>query len=205
MSLLTTVLVGGGPPWPRPLRFIGAIMRHPWTFLRLLNPIGWAHRSGILLVMQSLPNYMQLTRRRRWYWPFSKKVDSSWESEDKVPKFFPAANDLAERLADKMDGDACSSLPEVALNLTSTAHILGGCPMGHDESDGVIDKHGRLFGYDNFYVADGSIVPVNLSVNPSLTITALSEWIMSHIPPNASPAHEINVTEADPDNVNVNV
>jgi cholesterol oxidase len=46
----------------------------------------------------------------------------------------------------------------------------------------VIDSQGRLFGYDNFYVADGSIVPVNLSVNPSLTITALSEWVMSHVP-----------------------
>ncbi len=53
--------------------------------------------------------------------------------------------------------------------------------MGADASHGVIDKHGRVFGYDNFYINDGSIVPVNLSVNPSLTICALSEWIMSHV------------------------
>ena len=46
----------------------------------------------------------------------------------------------------------------------------------------MIDKHGRVFGYDNFYIADGSIVPANLSVNPSLTITALTEWVMSHVP-----------------------
>ena len=46
----------------------------------------------------------------------------------------------------------------------------------------MIDRLGRVFGYDNFYVADGSVVPVNLSVNPSLTICALSEWIMSHVP-----------------------
>jgi cholesterol oxidase len=54
--------------------------------------------------------------------------------------------------------------------------------MGRDANEGVIDSQGRLFGYDNFYVADGSIIPVNLSVNPSLTITALSEWVMSKIP-----------------------
>lgn len=54
--------------------------------------------------------------------------------------------------------------------------------MAADGSDGVIDRLGRVFGYDNFYVADGSVVPVNLSVNPSLTICALSEWIMSHVP-----------------------
>ena len=73
---------------------------------------------------------------------------------------------------------------EVVFNLSTTARILGGCPMGQDPNDGVIDKHGQLFGYENFYVADGSIIPVNLSVNPSLTILALSEWIMSHVTPN---------------------
>ena len=34
MSLLCTVLVGGGPPWPRPLRFLGEVLRHPLRFLR---------------------------------------------------------------------------------------------------------------------------------------------------------------------------
>jgi cholesterol oxidase len=70
----------------------------------------------------------------------------------------------------------------VLFNLTTTAHILGGCPMGADATCGVIDKHGRVFGYDNFYIADGSVVPVNLSVNPSLTICALAEWIAGHVP-----------------------
>jgi cholesterol oxidase len=182
MSLLSTILVGGGPPWPRPLRFAAAILRHPWKFLRLLVPFGWAKRTGILLVMQSMPNHMSLQLRRRWYWPFSKKVSTVWASPQKVPKYFPIANEMAERLAEKMEGDACGSLPEVVFNLTSTAHILGGCPMGRDASEGVIDRYGRVFGYDNFYIADGSIVPVNLGVNPALTITALSEWVMSHVP-----------------------
>ena len=182
MALMGTVLVGGGPPWPRPLRLLGEILRHPLKFLRRCNPFGWARRTGILLVMQLLPNYMSLRLRRRWYWPFSKHVDSVWESTVKVPKYFPIANDVAERLARKMDGDASSGWAEVLLNLTTTAHILGGCPMGSDDSRGVIDQFGRVFGYDDFYIADGSIVPVNLSVNPSLTVCALSEWIMSHVP-----------------------
>ena len=181
MSLLCTVLVSGGPPWPRWMRWVAKVCRHPLAFVRLLNPVGWARRSGILLVMQSLPSHMSLQLRRRWYWPFGKRVISQWDSPDRVPKFIPIANDVAERLACKIDGDASASIPEVVFNLSTTAHLLGGCPMGRDESDGVIDKYGRLFGYENFYVADASIVPVNLSVNPSLTILALSEWIMSHI------------------------
>jgi cholesterol oxidase len=182
MSLMSTVLVGDGPPWPRPLRRVGEIVRHPLKFLRRLNPLGWARRTGILLVMQSLPNHLSLRLRRRWYWPFSRRVDSVWQSAEKVPKYFPVANEVAQKLADKMEGDASSGWGEVLLNLTSTAHILGGCPMAADRTDGVIDKYGRVFGYDHFYIADGSVVPVNLSVNPSLTICALSEWIMSHVP-----------------------
>jgi len=188
MSLIGTVLVRGGPPWPRPVRFAGEVLRKPLKFLRLLNPLGWAKRSGILLVMQSVPNHMTLRLRRRWFWPFSKKLDSDWYSDERIPKFLPMANEVAERLAAKMDGDSSGSLPEVIFNLTTTAHILGGCCMGRDPSEGVIDKYGRVFNYDNFYVADGSIVPVNLRVNPSLTIAALSEWVMGHIPakPNAA-------------------
>lgn len=62
-----------------------------------------------------------------------------------------------------------------------SAHPLGGCPMGDDASNGVVDSLGRLFRgkkgntrYDGLYVADGSIVPTSLGVNPSLTITALA-------------------------------
>ena len=99
-----------------------------------------------------------------------------------MPKFIPLANELAERLAAKMDGDTACGWGEVLFNVSSTAHILGGCPMGADASGGVIDKYGRAFGYENLYIADGSVVPVNLSVNPSLTICALAEWIASHVP-----------------------
>lgn len=203
MSLICTVLTPGGPPWPRWMRFIGQSLCHPLAFLRLLNPIGWARRSGILLVMQSLPNHMSLKLRRRWYWPFGKRVTSIWDSPEKVPKYIPVANDAAERLAKKMDGDASASLTEVVFNLSTTAHVLGGCPMGRDENEGVIDKHGQLFGYENFYVADGSIIPVNLSVNPSLTILALSEWIMSHVPPKQPDSVEVN--QADDQSANSRV
>jgi cholesterol oxidase len=62
-----------------------------------------------------------------------------------------------------------------------SAHPLGGCPMGDDASAGVVDSLGRVFRgksgdtkYDGLYVADGSIVPTSLGVNPSLTIAALA-------------------------------
>jgi cholesterol oxidase len=56
--------------------------------------------------------------------------------------------------------------------------------MGRSPEEGVCDAQGRVFGYPGLYVADGSLVPANLGVNPSLTITALSEHVMSGIPEN---------------------
>ncbi|MFB0517137.1 MAG: GMC family oxidoreductase N-terminal domain-containing protein, partial [Candidatus Neomarinimicrobiota bacterium] len=67
MSLLGTILVGGGRPWPRPVRFLGNIIRHPIKFLRSLWPFGWAQRTTILLVMQKISNYLHLEYRRRWW------------------------------------------------------------------------------------------------------------------------------------------
>ncbi len=50
--------------------------------------------------------------------------------------------------------------------------------------EGVIDFSGEIHGYDNLYVVDGSMVPVNLGVNPSLTITALAEYVLDQFPGN---------------------
>jgi len=54
--------------------------------------------------------------------------------------------------------------------------------MGEDASSGVVNDKFELNGYKNFYVLDGSIIPCNLGVNPSLTITTLSEYAMSLVP-----------------------
>ena len=95
----------------------------------------------------------------------------------------PKANQIAQRMAEKMGGDARSLSLEVVGNRSSTAHILGGAIMGRSPEEGVCDAYGRVFGYDNMYVCDGSLVPANLGVNPSLTITALSEYVMHHVSP----------------------
>jgi len=67
-------------------------------------------------------------------------------------------------------------------------HPLGGCPMGKDAAEGVVDSMGRIFKgnsgttkYDDFYVVDGSIIPSPLGVNPSCTISALAFRISEEI------------------------
>jgi len=73
------------------------------------------------------------------------------------------------------------SLGENLLNLPTTAHILGGAPLGKDASEGVVDESFQVHNYPGLYIIDGSIMPANPGVNPSLTITALAEYAMSKI------------------------
>jgi cholesterol oxidase len=183
MALTATMMVEGGGRVPRPLRFIGNIFRHPIRFLRMLNPFGWAKRTMILLCMQPLDNRMNLRMRRRWWWPFRRVLDSDRGTRKPVPTYLPIAHETARRIAKRIDGMPQSILAEVLLDLSSTAHILGGCTIGHGPEDGVVDERCRVFGYEGLYVMDGSAIPANLGVNPSLTITALAEHAVSHIPP----------------------
>lgn len=55
------------------------------------------------------------------------------------------------------------------------AHPLGGCRMAESSDLGVVDDTGAVYGYEGLYCIDGSIVPTSLGVNPSLTISALTE------------------------------
>jgi cholesterol oxidase len=53
--------------------------------------------------------------------------------------------------------------------------------MSDDKNEGVVNEYGEVWNYPNLYVSDGSIIPTALSVNPSATISALSERIAEHL------------------------
>ena len=178
MGLLPVLLTDGGGKIPRLLKYIGNVLLNPLKFFRILNPVGFSYRSLILLVMQTHDNYINVMPKRRLIWPFIKSLSSEQASEKKNPVYIPIANDFSRRLAKRMNGIPCSVVSEVYLNIPLTAHIMGGCSA----EKGVIDEQNRVTGYKNMIIADGSTIPANLGVNPSLSITALSERAMSFIP-----------------------
>jgi cholesterol oxidase len=185
LAPLATVLTDGGGSIPRWLRWIGTVLTHPRQFIRSVVPFGWAKKTAILLVMQPVDNHLTYRLRRRWYWPFSRKLDSAPGEGEPAPTYIPIANLVAKKLAKKMEGTPQSGLLEVLLGKASTAHILGGCPIGLTPDDGVVDPKSRAFGYEDLFIVDGSIIPANLGVNPSLTITAMAEHAMTHVPSRA--------------------
>jgi len=185
LFLLMTVLTDGSPG-SRPWRWLASIFVHPLCFLRSLWPFGLAKKSLFLLVMQTLDNSIRIYRKRRWWWPFRRTLATAREdTRERIPALIPqgqAALKIAQR---KMQGYAQNGITEVLFNMGSTAHILGGCAIGPGPEHGVIDAQHRVYGHEGLYVTDGSAMPANLGVNPSLTITAMAEQAMSHIPPKA--------------------
>ena len=185
IALLQAPMTGNGTRLTRPLMLLWQFIRHPIRSGKTLWPVGWSRRSLIILVMQSSDNAMAFRAKRGW-WGGRVRIGTEQDPEKPNPTFIPLANKAAEFLAQHTGGVAQSSLLESAANIPTTAHILGGAVIGADASRGVIDRNHRVFGYENMLICDGSAMPANPGVNPSLTITALAERAMSKVPPRAS-------------------
>jgi cholesterol oxidase len=201
ISRLFTAMTGPGTRVTRPLKWIAAMLRHPLKTARLLWPARWSRRTVILLVMQSLDTAMSLRARRRLLGR-GVRLQTEQDPERPNPTFIPAAAHAARWFERRTGGIAQNGLTESAFNIPTTAHILGGAVIGSSPDDGVVDARHRVFGYENLLVCDGSAVPANPGVNPSLTITALAERAISFVPPkegaepgelpeSARPAHPV--------------
>jgi len=181
-------LRGGG--WQRFGRFVVEGMKRPYDFLKTRFLPDWARDSTILLIMQTAESRMRLKRGRSIFTLFQRGLVSERDHSLPIPAVIDAGRSVVNRFADKINGIPQSTVNEVLLETPSTAHILGGCGIGADASRGVIDAKHEVFNYPGLFVADGSVIPANLGVNPSLTITAMTERAMSLVP-NAADAGPI--------------
>ena len=179
MALLMAPLTGDGTRLTRPLMLLGSILRHPVRALKGLWPVGWSRRSLVILVMRSSDHAIAFRARRGLFGGVSLRTAQNREKPN--PTFIPIANETAQWLERQTGGVAHSTALEAAANIPTTAHILGGAVIGADASRGVVDSRLRAFGYVNLMIVDGSTMPANPGVNPSLSITALAEHAMSQV------------------------
>lgn len=63
----------------------------------------------------------------------------------------------------------------------SAAHLMGGCRMGTDARSSVTTPQGQVHGRPWLYVADSSLFPTALEINPYLTIMALAERVAEQV------------------------
>lgn len=179
MGLLQSVLTRPEPGVPRWKTWTKELWKQRANAAYLLNVRKWSERSVISLVMQPVDNSLTLTGARgllgRW------KLTTNKDESNPAPTYIPAAADVVERAAEKIDGVAGSNAFE-NFDAVLTAHFVGGCVIGADENSGVVDAYHRVFGYNGLHIVDGSAITANLGVNPSLTITAQAERAMAMWP-----------------------
>ena len=149
----------------------------PLEFFRAFFINDFGRHTIVLLFMQTMEGTITFKRRRLG--PGMKSVLNDGEQ----PKaFIPLAKEIAHSLERIIGGKAGQQVLQTVFGSASTAHILGGCCMGATKEEGVIDKENKVFGYEDMYVIDGSMISSNPGVNPSLSITAIAEHAMSKVP-----------------------
>jgi len=144
---------------------------------------GWARKVTILLVMQHADNRMRFRSGRSVFTLFRTGLVAEKEPGYEISAQVRGSHQFTRDFARRTDSVALGSIGENLLGLPTTAHILGGAPIGQTAADGLVDENFQIHNYPGLYVIDGAIMPANPGVNPSLTITALAEYAMSKIAP----------------------
>lgn len=194
MRFLAGPLIEVGSLWQRLRDSAMDIIRRPRDFLRSHVLPGWARRTTILLVMQTEDNRIRLRLGRSLLTLLRRGLVSHPDTDHSIPTRIEIGHRVTRRFAQRIDGIPSGTINEALMNIPMTAHILGGCPFGRNADEGVIDLDCQVHGYPGLYVVDGSIVPANPGVNPSLTIAALAEYAMSRILPKGAIAGEAQPT-----------
>jgi cholesterol oxidase len=186
MAIMESVLASGKRgEAPTPFRLLGATLRNLHRMPKFYNLRKWPQRTLILLVMQardnSLTTFVKTTIFGR------KKLTSKQGYGETNPAWVKAGHDFARELARDVDGTPGAVTTE-PFGIPMTAHFLGGCVIGANEDEGVVDGYLRAFGQPGLHIFDGSTLSANPGVNPSLSIAAQAEWAAAHWP---------NIGEAD--------
>lgn len=160
------------------LRLLGILLlfvKFPMKLLKTIFAKNYAKRTSVLLFMQSVDSTIRLKLGN------ITKMKTVSENGEKPSGIIPEAFDLSKKYGKIVNGIPFGNFVDVLLGTPTTAHILGGAVMGENSSEGVIDKYNQVFGYHNMFVCDGSMISANPGVNPSLTITAVTEYAMGKI------------------------
>jgi cholesterol oxidase len=188
MGRLGVPAVGVGNGFVRTGKLLAKIMRYPVRFVRaFFNVRRWGENSIIFLVMQSHDSAMRLRLKKSLA---GRRLSFIHDRTSRVPAYIAIGQEVMHRYAKKVDGIAQNVLPEIVMNMPMTAHILGGCPMGHTGKEGMVGPDFQVHNYPGMYILDGSVIPCNLGVNPSLSITAIAEYAMEGIPDKPGTKHK---------------
>jgi cholesterol oxidase len=175
MRYLMGPMVDDDSPPRRALKTVMSILGSPLLMLRNLFMRDWEKRITVFTVMQDHDNHVGMSYRRRWWSLFRWRLVSQSSAGHELPSYLAIANRATREYARVSGGTPMSTLTESLAGMSTTAHILSGCPMGAAADNSVIDTGHEVHGHPGLFVVDGASIPANIGVNPSLTIAAMAE------------------------------
>lgn len=178
--LSAPIVEGSNNMFLRILKTLWHGLTHPFDLLYVRLFSNWARYTTILLVMQTEENLTRI-RLGRSFFTLGRKGLVIQNEKEHSAESLPVAHQIARAFAEKVDGISATAFTDSLFNFPTTAHLMGGVPFGRDENEGVIDLNFEVFNYPGLFVVDGSVMPANPGVNPSLTIAALAEYAMSKV------------------------
>lgn len=191
MKLFHAPNVSGSNILLRLLSFLKILLSEPKKHLSILFNKNWGRQTITLLFMQTLDSTINFKKG------FGGRLASTLSDGPAPSRHIPESASITKEVEDIVDGKATTGITEALFGTPTTAHILGGAVMGSSADEGVINDKNEVFGYENMYVCDGSAVSANPGVNPSLSITAITECAMSQIPAKAENTGEAVVTKIE--------
>jgi len=194
LRFMAVPLTGSGNFLLRPFKLLLQMIFRLPQLIRLALTRDWAKSTIILLVMQSVESKIRLTMGRSWMNLFRLGLKGGAQ-EGEIPSYLPVAQKAAKELAQVIEGEPQNIFSEVVFQTPATAHILGGAVIGDNPENGAVDINHELFGHKGLFVCDASVIPSNLAVNPSFTITALAERFTSKFPTNAARAGQFQMPQ----------
>jgi cholesterol oxidase len=171
------------------IKTVGLILRQPVDFFRSKIFSDLAARSTVILTMQTQDNLMRVRLGRTLFSLFRMGLVCKRDEENPIQADVEIAHSATHLLAAKMNGIPQGMVNQSLLDIPGTAHFMGGVPFGLTSEDGVIDLNCEVHNYPGLYVVDGSIMPANPGINPTLTIAALAEYAMDRLPPKQGGVH----------------
>ena len=130
--------------------------------------LNYNHTAGINILGDCLPyehNYLELSNERDDRGLPKPRIHfTNGENERRM---IAHAESLMRQIWETAGG-------ENLWTFQRSAHTIGTCRMGTDPTQAVVDSNCKSFDVPNLYIMDNSIFPSALSVNPALTLMALS-------------------------------
>ena len=149
MGLMQTIMTDGFSSPDRRKQWWKQFVANPKLLFKILNVRQWSERTVIALTMQNVDSSVAVRGKRSIFgWHLTSTNDPAHPNAT----YIPAANEAVKRIAQKHGGTAGGHIGDL-IDAPFTAHFVGGCVIGSNANEGVVDPYHRVWNYPTMHLS----------------------------------------------------